>query len=350
MKNLTFEKFTNIDLTDVFFDTLKEDYPEFEAWFKAKADAGASAYVIRQGGLQGFVYLKIEEESVANIDPPLPHARHLKVGTLKINSHGTKLGQRFVKKIFDNAIAEGAVDIYVTVFPKHQYLIDLLHTYGFKDYGIKQSTLGEELVLVKDFLKWHKNPLENYPMISRSVARPFLLAIYPEFHTKFLPDSKLYGESYDVVKDVSHANSIHKIYISGISATGKLVQGDMLVMYRTNDKKSLARYRSVATSIGVVEEVRKISSFGTETAFLKYVQPYSVYEKSKLQILYATKKRHVVIRFTYNIALSKRLIRDRLIKEVGVSELRRWDFFRLTDEQFEKIVDLGEVDERYFVH
>jgi len=349
MNNLTYEKFGNIDITDSFFDTLKADYPEFPGWYEKKAKAGAEAFVIKEDGIQGFVYLKIEEGPIEDITPPLPDGIHLKVGTLKINGHGTKLGQRFVKKIFDTALASGVSDIYVTVYAKHSYLLDLLRTYGFQIHGEKGAGTSKELVLVKDFASWSGINLENYPLISRESAKPHLLAIYPEYHTEFLPDSKLYNESYDVVKDVSHANSIHKIYISGIAATGKLLPGDMLVMYRTTDKKGPAKYRSVATSIGVVEEVRKIGSFPTEADFLSYVQPYSVYAESVLKNLYATSKRHIAIKFTYNIALSKRLIRDRLINEVGISTLCRWDFLRLTKNQFSQIVSLGEVNERYFI-
>lgn len=349
MQNLKFDKFSKINIDDPFFDSLKHDYPAFTDWFKSKVDQEASAYVIRDKGIKGFVYLKIEDGIVDDVHPPLPNKKHLKVGTLKIVGHGTKLGQRFIKKIFDNAIAEGADDIYVTVYAKHEYLIQLLTTYGFKEHGRKAGAHGDELVFVKDFLAWHGNPLENYPLIDRAEGKAFLLAIYPELHTQFLPDSKLFGESYDVVQDVSHTNSIHKTYISGISATGKLKTGDLLVMYRTTDKKGKAKYRSVATSVGVVEEIRKISSFNTEKQFLDYVSPYSVYTIEELRIRYATKKRHIVIKFTYNIALSKRLIRNLLIEDVGISKLRRWDFLPLTQQQLNKIIDFGKVNERYFI-
>lgn len=350
MQNLKLEGFGKIKLEDSFFDSLKEDYPGFCQWFQSKIDSGASAYVIRDNGIKGFVYLKMEDGAVMDIDPPLPDKKHLKVGTLKIIGHGTKLGQRFVKKIFDNALAEGAEDVYVTVYPKHQYLIQLLETYGFKKRGTKTSAHGNEIVLVKDFSAWHVNPLENYPLIKKDETRAFLLAIYPELHTQFLPDSKLFNESYDVVQDVSHTNSIHKTYISGISATGKLKTGDLLLMYRTSDRPGQAKYRSVATSVGVVEEIRKVGSFANEKNFLDYVRPYSVYSAEELKTRYATKKRHVIIKFTYNIALKKRLIRDRLINEIGISTLRRWDYLPLTQQQFEQIMSLGEVDERYFIN
>lgn len=352
MTNLKYLPFVDVDLTDPFFDSLKADYAEFPSWFKKKAAAGEAAYLFRhKGKIDGFLYLKLEEGTVEDIAPPLKAGRHLKIGTLKINAHGTKLGERFVKKVFDHALALGVDDVYVTAFAKHAPLIAILKRYGFAEFASKAGPNGVEVVLLKDFHYFMDNVLLDYPKIKRNASSKYLLAIYPEYHTRFLPDSKLNNESFDIVQDVSHANSIHKIYISGVPGTGKLSSGDLLVMYRTTDIQGKAYYRSVATSIGVVEETRKISSFNNEIDFLKYVRPYSVFEQKELADYYATKKRHVVIKFTYNIALRRRLIRKRLIEEVGLpgERGRRWDFLRLTEAQFNSIFNLGEANESYIV-
>ena len=99
------------------------------------------------GGLDGFLYVKIEEGAVEDVTPALPSARRLKVGPFKINPHGTKLGERFVKKIFDHAVHEEVEEIYVTVFAKHTGLISLLTRYGFEWQAAKRTANGEELVL-----------------------------------------------------------------------------------------------------------------------------------------------------------------------------------------------------------
>lgn len=350
MKNLSYQCFAQINLSDPFFDSLKEDYAEFSAWFQKKADAGEFAYLFESGGIQGFLYLKPEFGPVNDLIPPLPDGSHLKVGTFKINAHGTRLGQRFIKKIFDHALELGVQTAYVTAFAKHKPLLRILKTYGFVEHGTKVAGNGEEIVLVKRFSHLSGNVLKDYPIISMARPNKYLLAIYPEFHTKFLPDSKLNNESFDIVQDVSHANSIHKIYISGVAGTSKLNSGDVLVMYRTTDVAGKAYYRSVATSIGVVEETKRIDSFQTLKEFLKYVRPYSVFSAEQLAVLYSTKKRHRVIRFTYNVALRKRVIRKRLLEDVGIpGGGRRWDFLRLTDQQFSGITALGEVNESYFV-
>ena len=351
MRNLVYKNFADIDISDDFFDSLKADYAEFPSWFARKATSGEKAYLYTQSGIQAFLYVKLEVGRVADISPPLPEGRHLKIGTLKINAHGTRLGQRFLKKIFDHALAEGADDIYVTAFEHHANLIRILRTYGFSDFAYKDTENGRELVLLKNLRESKRDILIDYPIVSRREAQTYLLAIYPEYHTQFLPDSKLNNESFDIVKDVSHANSIHKIYLSGIAATGKMNRGDILVMYRTTDIPGKAYYRSVATSICVVEEVRRINSFATELEFIRYVRPYSVFKTHELSGFYKSKQRHSIIKFTYNIALSKRIIRKQLLEEVGLpGSPRRWDFLKLTPGQFNQIVQMGEVNESYIVN
>jgi hypothetical protein len=47
--------------------------------------------------------------------------------------------------------------------------------------------------------------------------------------------------------------------------------------------------------------------------------------------------------------MTHRLIRKRLIEEVGLSRDTRWNFFQLTDDQFQSIIDLGGVNENLIV-
>lgn len=351
MNNLKLKKFSTVNLEDDFFDSLRDDYKGFDKWFNEKADADAEAYVFYnyKNKIDGFLYLKEEVGEVKDIVPALPDRRHLKVGTLKINAHGTKLGERFVKKIFDRALGGDADDIYVTVFEKHEGLLTLLMRYGFMKYGVKKSNGKEEIVLVRNLKEITGNTLHDFPYIDLSKKKCYLLAIYPEYHSEFLPDSILNNESHDIVQDVSHTNSIHKVYISGISATAKLKKGDVLLIYRTSDGKGKAFYRSVATSIVVVEETRRISSFASERDFLKYAKPYSIFSVKKLKEYFATKQRSYIIRFTYNAALARRITRGRMIEEVGLATARRWDFMALTEKQLRHIAYIGEIHESLIV-
>jgi hypothetical protein len=113
MKNLSYELFKDIDLSNKFFDSLRQEYSEFSVWFRKKAEAGEKAYLFHQQGIKGFLYIKLEEGVVDDVVPPIPNGKHIKIGTLKLHAHGTRLGQRFVKKIFDRALASNADDVYV---------------------------------------------------------------------------------------------------------------------------------------------------------------------------------------------------------------------------------------------
>lgn len=148
------EFFGNIDVTNSFFDTFREDYPEFEQWFAKKCDEEAYICHNDRGEILGFLYLKTEDESenYNDISPRFNPTRRLKVGTFKVEASGFRLGERFIKIIFDNAIERHLNEIYVTLFmdrPELKALYDLLIRWGFFEYGIKCTDGKEETVLVK---------------------------------------------------------------------------------------------------------------------------------------------------------------------------------------------------------
>jgi hypothetical protein len=67
--------------------------------------------------------------------------KRLKTATFKVISNGVRLGERFLKIIFDNALANKVDEIYVTIFDKRddqKRLIDLLNNWGFKYWGNKK--------------------------------------------------------------------------------------------------------------------------------------------------------------------------------------------------------------------
>nr|WP_300309239.1 GNAT family N-acetyltransferase [Halomonas sp.] len=349
--NLVARYFRDIDLNDAFFDSLKGDYSEFSLWFDKKARAGDSAYVFYNdsGGIDGFLYLKIEDEGLDDVTPPLPSARRLKIGTLKINPHGTRLGERFVKKAFDHAIENELTEIYVTVFSKHSALVSLFQRYGFVVAGEKSTHNGIELVLLKKISAEYSDPLMNYPLVDVRPNRNFLLSLYPKWHTRLLPDSILNNEHASIVQDVSHTNSIHKVYLTKMRGTECLRRGDTLLIYRTSDNAGPARYRSVVTSVCMVEEVRSIREFSEFDEFYRYCEPYSVFSSEELRGFYARKNYPVIIRFSYNLALKRRITRGELIDQFGLNEHEYWGFMRLHSETMKRICIEGGINESLIV-
>ena len=351
--NMELHKFSDIQLSDPFFDSLKNDYPGFSNWYAKKAETGAKALIQKNesGLLQAFLYLKKEEETITDVNPPMPTAKRLKVGTFKIDAHNTKLGECFVKKIMQYALYLSFDEIYVTVFPKHASLIKLLMRFGFVEYGTKGEGSEPEKVFVKSMKKQVGDVLLDYPFVHSKDTRKFVLAIKPEYHTILFPDSILNTESRNkdvLVKDVSHTNSIHKIFLASMKGLEQLKRGDILLIYRTGDGAGPAKYRSVISSVCVVEEIKTAKDFASIEEYLKYVEPYSIFSEADLRTWFV-RNNMVVIKMTYNVAFNRRITRNELIQEVGLSEGEYWGFFQITDEQFKDIIERGQVDESVIV-
>lgn len=343
-------KFENLNLDDIFFDSLKKDYVGFEGWFNKKKLSKEVAYVLEENGIQGFLYLKREEEEHFDIEPILEEKLRIKVGTFKINAHGTKLGERFIKIIIDYMYEERIEEAYVTVFEKHDELIKLLKKYGFEYHGVKKSISGVEQVYMKKFLVEKKDIYLDYPKINTDGNNKFLLSIYPKYHTKIFPDSRLKTEGNHIIEDIPCTNSIKKIYLSGSGDLVNYKKGDIVVIYRTKEYNKSARYSSVATSICTIESIRSIYEFANYNEFYSYCNKYSVFSNDELSNFWMHKTYPHIIKMLYNIAMDKKIIRKRLIDEIGLDGNTRWVVVPLTNKQFNKILEIGEVDESLIIN
>ena len=342
-------KFGKIDLSDTFFDSLKEDYVGFDKWFVKKYDEEAYITINTNNGmLLSFLYLKVEDENenYSNINPQFSPKRRLKIGTFKVISNGFRLGERFVKIIFDNALKNHVQEIYVTVYdkrPEQRRLIELLEQWGFVQWGTK----GEgELVYVRDFSpKFQMDDLKAcFPFVSKR-KNAYIVPIYPEYHTELLPDSILNTESpEEFIEDFPHRNCINKVYVSRAMEPYPCA-GDLLVFYRTG-----GYYKSVVTTIGEVLEVK--SDFLDENDFILYCRKKSVYPEQALREMwrYSTRKPFVV-NFLYAYSFPHRINMKELIDLKvlqGVNDAPR-GFKLITKEQFETILKETKSDESFII-
>ena len=353
--DLQVQRFSDIDLNDSFFDSLRASYPEFNEWYNKKAAAGATAYCYYvDNELKDFLYLKIEEEELSDLTPALPAKKRLKVGTFKVDNEDrhTTRGERFMKKIMDKAIAEDVDEIYVTMFPTEelQGLIRMFEKFGFSHIADKPHEGGNaEYVLIKDMTTHVDDFKLDYPFVKKASSNKYVLSIVPKFHTHLFPDSILKNEKkYDLIQDVSETNSIYKIYLCWMQGTRNLKAGDKLIIYRTSDEEGKAYYRSVCTSVCTVCEVKTYRDFENEEEFIKYTNRYSVFKEHELRRWYKYKNNFIVIKMVYNIAFTKKVINMVMKEQVGLNP-KYWGFFKLTDAQFDKLLELGEIDERYII-
>jgi len=354
--------FGYINLDDEFFNTFKEDYPEFEKWFGKKSNE--TVYVSQlDNNICAFLYIKVEyeNENYDDIEPIFPNkSRKLKIGTFKVTLNGFKLGERFLKIVFENAIIQNVEEIYVTIFDKRdeqKRLITLLEEWGFYYWGKKKST--GELVYVRDFTpKFEKANLKiSYPFISlKDDNKVFIVPIWPDYHTELLPDSILRTESPDNYKeDKPHRNAISKVYISR-SLNRNIHKGDIILFYRTAEKDKSAKYSALITTIGIVDNV--YDNIKNLNDFISKASKRSIFNEEKLKEWwnYKSSLKPFLIHFldVYSLTSQQRskLIRKRLL-ELGIltdeeNELR--GLKEITKDQLKTIIKEAGINESYFIY
>lgn len=171
-------------------------------------------------------------------------------------------------------------------------------------------------------------------------AKKYLLSIYPKYHSIMFPDSILTTENKNIIKDVSYTNSIHKIYVCTMDHVEELKYGDIVVLYRTAESGKSAEYSAVATSVCVVEDVKTQEDFSSFDEFYRYASKYSLFDEYDLKYWY-NRGGCKTIKMTYNGALKRRIVRHDLIENVGLARNQYWGFFELTNEQFDRIAQIG---------
>jgi len=344
--------FANLNVADPFFDSLRKEYPNFDRWFNHKSEDPAYVCFRERDSLVAFLYLKLEyeREPYHDIVPPFLPKRRLKVGSFKVEFNGFKLGERFLKIIFDNALKQRVEEIYITTF-KHsaeqERLIKLLEDFGFSLHGQRRNPYGNENVYVRDMnLQFNATePRLSFPFVSRS-SRSFLVPIYPEYHTELLPDSILKTESpTNYVEQQPHRNSIRKVYVSR-SYFRDLVPGDVIVFYRTG-----GYHQSVVTTLGVVENV--YVNIQSEEQFIRLCRKRSVFTDEELRAhwRFRTNSRPFIVNFLYSYSFPKRPNMASLIEHGVLHDIYSAPrgFKRITSEQFETILRLSESDARFIV-
>ena len=325
----------------------------FDRWFARKADE--TAYVCYKGkDLVAFLYVKVEgpDENYSDIEPHFTPKRRLKIGTFKVEMNGYKLGERFLKIIFDNALRQGVDDVYVTIFPntpEQRRLIRLLQDFGFTEHGVKIGFTGKELVLVRGMRPPTFDasaPALTFPYVSMA-SQCHIVPIYPAYHTSLLPDSILRTESpANFVEQFPHRNAIRKVYISR-SINRNLKPGDSIVFYRTG-----GYYAGVATTVGIVEHV--YTKIRDADHFISLCRKRSVFADKELIEYWNYNKdyRPFIVEFLYAYAFTKRpnlkeLIDHGIIRDVTSAPR---GFEPLTKDQFRTILQLAQADARGFIH
>lgn len=334
--------FGDVDVSAPFFDTFRAAYKGFDDWFARKSNE--EAYICRNDKKEvlGFLYLKteFENENYADITPLFAPKKRLKIGTFKVEASGFRLGERFIKIIFDNAIERKVDEIYVTLFvdrPELLALKDLLERWGFYVHGEKSGQESNEVVLVKKMncYQWDKSVQYNFPNL-RYEHKKLFLPIEPQYHIRLLPDSILQNE-IDLLGEEPQRYALQKVYIS-FSFARNMLPGDYILLYRKGTTPGRKGYESVITTLGVIQDVKY--GFSSKEEFFKCCENRSVFTKEELEWLWQNKKSQLlVVKFIVVSSFNKKVTLSYLWNN-NIVELHKGPrpFDRLEDSQFDSVL------------
>lgn len=248
-------RFKDLSLGDPFFDSLKQDYPEFSQWFTRKQDDNALANILQvNGGIGAFLYLKDhEEETIQLKEKVLPAEPRIKIGTLKMDPtiRGKRLGEGAIGIALWHWLRGDENQIYVTVYEKHQTLVELLLKFGFTIIGLVNAT--GELFMLKDKRDInYATPFSSYPYINPNFKYAGLVVVEEPYHDKLFPYSELAHIDYqtDILTNVA-GNGVTKMYVSS-AYTGGYEPGEPVLIYRKSTTKFPAGFHSAVTSIATI--------------------------------------------------------------------------------------------------
>lgn len=340
--------FSEVNLDDSFFDSLRCSYAGFDEWFSRKALDGECAYFgfDPRNNLIAMLYLKEERGLEEGVTPRMDFPR-LKIGTFKVDfDHHTGIGKRLLAIALREFARSGQDFVYVTMHEneKTSSLAKLLKKFGFSNWGFKE----QEKVLYKTRPCSDDDTFSRYPFVSRSLGNCWILSIRPEYHKKLFGDVHLTSESGQPKIDERCLNEIGKIYLSCSPNASKLAAGDKVVIYRTTDHEGPAYYRSVVTSVCTVVKVINLDSFRDEVDFLKKVRGKTVFKLEKLRYFWQTKRYPWLICLLFNFPLERYPNRKQLL-DCGFIDDGRLVCERISQDDMDGIMALGNVDESFIV-
>ena len=289
-----------INRTDSIFSSLQTDYAGFDKWFSDTCVKGhRGCWTINfEGKIAGIAIRK--DESSDDFFRGIPASRSLfqrapdkilKICTLKIGEEyrGEKFGEQLLKQILWWANRNKYEFAYLTVFPKHKNLIDLLLQYGFEVMG--RST--GELYMGKAFSPGIlTRPPEDDPLLFHRQYYPafrndnsiekYLIPIHSEYYDKLFPEniSKRQDELFDVQGFGKGSripgNTIRKVYVSHTPIKA-MKPGAILLFFQLKDDNSLLSQSLI--TVGIVDGFETTQS---HEKLLQFTAKRSVFSESEL--------------------------------------------------------------------
>ena len=344
--------FKDVNLNDVFFDSLKGDYPEFSDWFERKSIQDNQTLVFSdESGVGAFLYLKEEDEPIELVDATLPALPRLKIGTLRIaeKHRGMRLGEGAIGVALWQWRSLGIKEIYVTVFEKHVLLIKLFEEFGFLFIGYNAR---HERIYLKDRDNIdYSTPFSAFPFLNPHFEVAGVVPIYDEYHDTLFPYSELKGVKE--VEEHTAKNGIKKVFIATPFSGLSFREGQPVFIYRIHTGDGQKTYKSVITSVCTITKVYVIKSNDrfilNFEEFLDLTSNKTAFDKNELNDIYTSRKNVILIDMIYNGFFGKgHNVSHRELSDANLFPCYPYNI-KYTREEFNTILKMGDADEHDFI-
>ena len=288
-----------IDPGDCIFNSLREDYPKFDNWWREKCvRQHRKCWVVFEndtGRLAGLIVRK--DERRGDTSAVSKFNKILKICTFKVapESRGVKLGELLLKQVLWYAQTNDYDLAYLTTHKIQVSLMNLLEYYGFQDVGENRNReriyerrfSTDTLVGVKN-----ENPFEsarkNYPrFIVDSTTQGFGVPIQADFHDTLFPDiwnprqHELFAAASRADAPARPGNTIRKVYLC--RAQSRLGDpGSLLFFYKGVSKEPPSQS---ITALGILESMTLAQS---TRQLMQLTGGRSVYSERELVALSAS--------------------------------------------------------------
>lgn len=329
--SITKVKFGILDYNDPFFDSFRQDYlPYYRLWFQKKAED--EVYVAKDGDghLRGLLKLKIEktDEDYGDIIPLFNPAYRLKICSFKAHFIAQKLGQRFMRIVFETALSNHIDEIYMTIYANSlskDQLIGMMEQWGFRYHGEKR---GESVYVRKFGKQVNTEPSYSFPYHSLKNGI-YILPIYRSYAFQLLPPFGLEENELDIEPQKQAIKKVVILHQSDAS----MRKGSVLLFVQMSKESR----NNCLIAVGIVERVYQ--GFNTEHLFIQRCHKRSMFPDSVLHDCWQRANEHpIVVEFLYAYYFHE-FIPIQILRKIGIEieKMRSQYPISITPIQFNKL-------------
>ena len=246
-----------IDKSQVFFDSLRQAYDGFDDWYTRSAENQRKCWCIEDDkkNVVAICIYKHEKDTTLVDNGNVVKGKILKLCTFKVDpsTRGKKLGERLLYIAFDYCVNNDIDWVYLHTYGNEQRtLVGLCEEYGFYLLGKYKNddVYIKSMKLKQDNLDSLESLIKYYPFFQdNETVQKFIIPIQPKYHEDLFPDfSSMKGSLFESDQSLysCQGNTIKKAYLCH-STTKSVKKGDVILFYRSKDRKSIQ-------CMGIVEE------------------------------------------------------------------------------------------------